>query len=90
VSERLKELLNLNETLQFTTFGYLKRDVGDIYLVGADTPSAFYRRYTGLWFISRITHTFAKNRYMQNICLIRADKLATKFTSEEETGTIQG
>lgn len=86
VSERLKELLNFNETLQFTTYGFIKREVGDIYLVGADTPSAFYRRYTGLWFISRISHTFAKNRYMQNICLIRADKLATKLGDLNKTG----
>jgi hypothetical protein len=74
IASRMYEYFKLSDVLQFNTRGFLKREVGDLYLVASDSKSAFFERYAGVWCVTRIYHNFTKNDYTQNITLIRSNK----------------
>jgi hypothetical protein len=68
------------DVLQLNAPGHIKRDVGELFLIGVDNPTqALYKRYTGTWLISRIYHIISKGNYRQDISLVRTDQMMVLY-----------
>ncbi len=73
ICDRIEDIYKLNDMLEFTTFGVLKREVGDIIYIGDDHPY-LGNRYNGNWLIGSIYHIFEGDAFISKIIAIRSDR----------------
>ncbi len=81
-----EELFRSMEVIEFSPFGALRRDVGDVLQIRDSTNSDsqdihMLKRYGGKWMVTRINHTFdkASGKFMQKIYAVRASAKPDTF-----------
>jgi len=85
MNTKMEEYFKFAQIKQFSTTGFLKRDVGQLFHLQAHPADTYDNRDSGTWMISRIHHIFSKESYDQNLSLIRTDKKIEEFKNEAQT-----
>ena len=87
VYDKLDKLYQYYSVLQFNNWGSIERDIGQLVgLVAQDR--AMMSRYGGAWMISRITHSFTRDNYVNNIIAIRTTGRDTDEIFNDQSGSI--
>lgn len=74
---RMREFSRLAGDLRFTSTGFIKRAPGQLFKVFVDNPiTALYKKLTGVYVISRISHHFKKGIFEQEFDLVRPDRIS--------------
>ena len=77
MGERMREFSRLAGAIRFTTMGYIKRAPGQTFKVFIDNPvTGLYRKFAGMYIISRVSHIFKKGTYDQELDLVRCDRVS--------------
>ncbi|HPM74202.1 MAG TPA: hypothetical protein PLA71_00605 [Saccharofermentans sp.] len=77
-------LFQLMNCVQVTVFGFVQRNTGDLFTIMVDNQSSVdYHRFFGKWLISRIIGKITKNRFTQDLSLIRSEEMDTSTMSSE-------
>jgi len=85
LNTKMEEYFKFAQIMQFSTTGFLKRDVGQLFQTEAHPGDTYDNRESGTWMISRVHHIFSKESYDQNISLIRSDKKIEEFKNKVQT-----
>lgn len=70
VHDRIDQIFNYTDMIQFSCTGYLKRDVGEIINISGGLDKDIYR-YNGMWMITRVYHKFTRSQYVTDITVVR-------------------
>jgi hypothetical protein len=70
IYDKLNMLYQYYSVMQFNNWGSLQRDIGQVIGV-VSQDGAMMGKYGGAWMISRITHSFTRDNYVNNIIAVR-------------------
>ena len=87
IYDKLNMLYQYYSVLQFNSWGSLQRDVGQMVGIVAQ-DRAMMARYGGAWMISRITHSFTRDNYINNVIAIRTTGKDTDAIFNDQSNQI--
>ena len=80
----MRRLFSYTDVIEFKVYGVLKRNVSQFINIRISENSKIFHNYDGLWYITRIFHSFDRSHYHNTIQACRIDEREPRIKSDQE------